>query len=181
MPPSMSEILDENHGFEPYFPEQRIPPSESLIDEVEAEIGTALPKDYRSFLLRYGGTAAAVAKDCTPEVWVAERQGLYTADYVLGFFHGQPVAHLERFDLRRAYREMRPEIGDPWLPIMIGEGDNVFCLKLLGAQIGSIWAWLKEPVDINTPWDEIREVRKLYWVAADVCSFVCSFRAPDTQ
>lgn len=106
MPPSMSEVLDQTHCFEPYFPEQRIPPTESLIEELEAEIGASLPMDYRSFLLRYGGTAPAIAKDCTPEVWVAERKGLYVADYVLGFFHGRPVAHLERFDLRRAYREM---------------------------------------------------------------------------
>ena len=41
----------------------------------------------------------------------------------------------------------------------------MFCIKLSGEQKGSIWAWLRDPVHIDTKWEEIRDIYGLYNVA----------------
>ncbi len=171
-----SRILDQQHEFEPFFPEQRITPSEDLVLDLESTIGIMLPLEYRQLLLRYGGTAPSTKKDCTPVVWVPARKGLYIADYFLGFFLPKPKPHIEMFDLRRAYQNWKLIVGTSFLPIIEGPGDDMFLIKLSGEQQGSIWAWLKDPVGIDTKWEDIQEIRGLYSVAPDILAFVNSFQ-----
>jgi len=173
---TISEVLDQTFAFEPFFPEQRMLPTEFLVRDLESEIGVFLPPEYRSFVLRYGGTAPSIDKDRTPAVWVDGRKDLIVGRYFLGFFSPKPAPHLQQFDLRRAYQDWKSLIGASFLPIMTGEGDAMFCLKLTGERKGSIWAWLRDPVDINTEWENIQEEWGLYSVAPDVLAFVCLFQ-----
>jgi hypothetical protein len=174
---SLSEVLDEEFEFGPCFVEQRIPPTESLVEELENEIGISLPKDYRSFLLRYGGTTASLEKGIQTAVWVATRGDFYVTSYVLGFYSPDPRPHLQQqLDVRHTYKNRQSQIGASFLPIMEGTQYELFCLKLTGERKGSVWAWIKDPVALDTKWDDIQDEWGLYFVAPDVTSFVCSFQ-----
>ncbi len=173
---AISDVLDGKYFFEPYFPEQRLAPSLLLIAEVEALIEVPVPEDVRAFLLRYGGTAPSIEKDNAPNVWIPGLSRHCLAEYLMGFFRSEPVPHFRRYDLRYMYEVSRHLIGSTFLPIMWGEGDNMYCLKLTGEAKWSIWAWLKDPVDINTKWEDIKDVWGLYCVAKDLLSFVRSFQ-----
>lgn len=166
----VEEVLDR-YDFGPCFIEQRIPPNEELVHQVEMHLGVALPSAYRAFLLKYGGFSPSGDKDATPACWVRGRNRLVAALFFLGFYRDEGA-----FDLVSEYERQKAVIGTTFLPIMKGAAYDVFCIKLSGENKGSIWAWLKDAVDIHEEWEDVGEVRGLYLAAADFLAFIGSFQ-----
>ena len=76
-----------SNKFEPYFSEQRLPPSEDLILDLESEIG--MPACRQITVNSYSNTEEqppSIKNGRTPEILVPSREGPYIGRYFLGFF-----------------------------------------------------------------------------------------------
>src|SRR5262249_37921502 len=145
-------------------------PSEERVRELEHATSTYLPHDYRSFLLQYGAIRPSGLKSDNLAVWAPARKEFAPFFGFLGFFRADPRhPGIQNSDLIQAYRAWNQQLGASFLPIASGEQREVFSLKLSGEQMGSIWAWIPDPVQGET-WDEMVQVFGLYRVASDIAS-----------
>jgi hypothetical protein len=139
LPPAVVRLLG---------PGKAPPPSQDQLEAFEAEIGAALPDDYRRFLLRSnGGTLDWYEfQGPTPEgrswtVVVSDVGGL------------RDEANLSLRHARSCYQGHELQIPRALLWIMGDPGGNAVCLGLTGDYRGRVYFWIHDEQPDPEEWD----------------------------
>jgi hypothetical protein len=108
------------------------PPTETELQQFEAQIGALLPLPYRQFLLQYNG-AQPDPKDIQVPKWGAT---FLRSFYALGPAGSQTLRHYHQL--------FQDRIPKAFIPIISDAAGNVFVLGISGKYTGQIWFWYHE-------------------------------------
>jgi len=134
------------------------PVTENGLQSLEANIGLALPDDYRTFLLKYGMSAG---EGDTRFRNLDESEQIESS---VDVFYGLKPGHT--YDLLEKYRMFRNRLPAHVLPFASGSGGH-FCLSLTGEDAGRIY-WWDPHGDNEAPYENLE------LVAYDFDSFINS-------
>lgn len=129
-----------------------VPASEATIRRIEADLGTALPEDYRHFLRsRNGGYLEE--NFLPPEADLSVRY----------LFSAGPNDDEDIFDLESASEfyspdsPADPEIPSDYLPIGENSFDDVLCIKIRGDDTGGVYLWSHDALAGTDPLERVAD------------------------
>jgi hypothetical protein len=160
------------------FGPSRVPaPSPAEVESFEAEIGTALPDDYRQFLLRSNGGRLDWYRFDGPtpdgKTWpvvISDVSGL------------REESDLSLRAARRCYQGSELRIPHPLLWIMGDPGGNGICLGLTGPYRGRVYFWIHDEQPAPDEWDgEIETAGNVILLANSFTDFVAGIAPQDSS
>ena len=152
------------------------PPSPADVEAFEAEIGTALPDDYRQFLLRCNGGRLDWFRfdGPTPDgrKWsavISEVGGL------------REESDLSLRAAHRCYQGSELQIPRSLLWIMGDPGGNGICLGLTGSYRGRVYFWIHDEQPAPEEWDgEVETAGNVVLLADSFSDFVSGVGPKDS-
>jgi hypothetical protein len=117
------------------------PVTEDDIHSLEGEIGYSLPRDYVSFLMKYGFVAGRGDTRFTNPDNPSEAET--SVDVFYGLMDG------DTYDLRAMRETFSDRLPSHLLPFASGSGGE-FCLSLAGPNAGKVFWWFQESGTVET-------------------------------
>lgn len=115
------------------FRERGAPAEESVIQEVETELGATLPEEYRAFLL--DGDGGVLTQPC-----MIKRTYYFALGEFFSAGDGGPCDQ-SIMDVWGSYVGRMP---DEFIPVVGDAAGNMFCIGISGEYRGQIYAWDQE-------------------------------------